>query len=32
VGTEGLMFSMPGVHDLDSVRFAGQTLAPIFGS
>jgi hypothetical protein len=32
VGIEGPTFSMPGVHDLESVRLAGQTLAPIFGS
>jgi alkanesulfonate monooxygenase SsuD/methylene tetrahydromethanopterin reductase-like flavin-dependent oxidoreductase (luciferase family) len=32
VGVEGLTVSMPGVHDLERVRLAGQTLAPIFGS
>jgi F420-dependent oxidoreductase-like protein len=32
VGIEGLTFSMPDVHDLESVRLAGRTLAPIFAS
>jgi F420-dependent oxidoreductase-like protein len=30
VGVEGLTFSMPDVHDLDAVRLAGRTLAPLF--
>jgi hypothetical protein len=30
VGIEGLTFSMPDVHDLDAVRLAGETLAPVF--
>jgi alkanesulfonate monooxygenase SsuD/methylene tetrahydromethanopterin reductase-like flavin-dependent oxidoreductase (luciferase family) len=30
VGIEGLTFSLPDVHDLDSVRLAGATLAPLF--
>ncbi|HEY6760055.1 MAG TPA: TIGR03560 family F420-dependent LLM class oxidoreductase [Baekduia sp.] len=31
VGIEGLTFSIPDVWDLDGVRLAGETLAPIFG-
>jgi F420-dependent oxidoreductase-like protein len=30
VGIEGLTFSLPDVHDLDAIRLAGATLAPIF--
>ena len=30
VGIEGVTFSMPDVHDLDAVRLAGETLAPVF--
>lgn len=30
VGIEGLTFSLPDVHDLDAIRLAGTTLAPIF--
>jgi F420-dependent oxidoreductase-like protein len=30
VGIEGLTFSMPDVHDLESVALAGETLAPVF--
>jgi F420-dependent oxidoreductase-like protein len=29
-GVEGLTFSMPDVHDLESVALAGRTLAPLF--
>jgi F420-dependent oxidoreductase-like protein len=29
-GIEGLTFSLPDVHDLDAIRLAGTTLAPIF--
>jgi F420-dependent oxidoreductase-like protein len=29
-GIEGLTFSLPDVHDLDAIRLAGATLAPIF--
>jgi alkanesulfonate monooxygenase SsuD/methylene tetrahydromethanopterin reductase-like flavin-dependent oxidoreductase (luciferase family) len=32
VGIEGLTFSMPFVHDLDSVALAGETLAPLFNA
>jgi F420-dependent oxidoreductase-like protein len=28
-GIEGVTFSMPDVHDLDAVRLAGETLAPL---
>ena len=30
VGIEGVTFSMPDVHDLDAIRLAGETLAPVF--
>lgn len=30
VGIEGLTFSLPDVHDLDAIRLAGATLAPVF--
>jgi hypothetical protein len=30
VGIEGLTFSLPDVHDLETVALAGETLAPVF--
>jgi F420-dependent oxidoreductase-like protein len=32
VGIEGVTFSLPDVHDLESVELAGKTLAPLFNA
>jgi alkanesulfonate monooxygenase SsuD/methylene tetrahydromethanopterin reductase-like flavin-dependent oxidoreductase (luciferase family) len=32
VGIEGLTFSMPDVHDVELVRLAGETIAPLVGT